>query len=136
MKGSASRPSSATMKGTRCAMSPDTNATSRESLSSLETSTLHLGPAGCSQGCGKLRPPIERVEALAGFGLYELLDDRDARGFAEAGEGCPLGLDPKPGAMLSLRGDPEIGNRIAHTNCIPPFAVCMSFGLRPVGYGI
>src|SRR5438874_2704560 len=42
MNGSASRPSSATMKGTRWAISPETNATSRESRSSLETMTLHL----------------------------------------------------------------------------------------------
>jgi hypothetical protein len=42
MKGSASRPSSATMNGTRCAINPATNATSRESLSSFETRTLHL----------------------------------------------------------------------------------------------
>jgi hypothetical protein len=27
--------------------------------------------------------------------------------------------------MLLLRGDTKIGDCIAHTNCIPPFAVCM-----------
>src|SRR5215216_6527042 len=42
MNGSASRPSSATMNGTRCAISPETNATSRDSRSSLATRTLHL----------------------------------------------------------------------------------------------
>jgi hypothetical protein len=36
-------PSSAAMKGTRCAMSAETKATSRESRSSFETITLHLG---------------------------------------------------------------------------------------------
>ena len=56
MKGSASRPSSATMKGTRCAISPDTNATSRESLSSLETTTQHLAlraAARAAASCGR-----------------------------------------------------------------------------------
>jgi hypothetical protein len=78
MKGSASRPSSATIKGTRCAISPETNATSRESLSSLEITTQHLALRGCRQGRGKLRPPIERIGAFAGFGLDKLLHDRDA----------------------------------------------------------
>jgi len=41
MNGSASRPSSATMNGTRWAISPATNATSRDRRSSLETRTQH-----------------------------------------------------------------------------------------------
>jgi hypothetical protein len=36
MKGSASRPRSVTMNGTRCAIRPDTNAASRESRSSFD----------------------------------------------------------------------------------------------------
>jgi hypothetical protein len=47
-------------------------------------STLQFGPAGCRQGRGKLRPPIERIGPLAGFGLDKLPDDRDPLGFAEA----------------------------------------------------
>ena len=43
MKGSASRPSSATMNGTRYAISPATNATSRDSRSSLETDRTRSG---------------------------------------------------------------------------------------------
>jgi hypothetical protein len=42
MNGSASRPSSATMNGTRWAIRPTTKATSRESRSSLATTTLHF----------------------------------------------------------------------------------------------
>ena len=42
MNGSASRPSSATMNGTRCTIRPATNATSRERRSSFETTTEHL----------------------------------------------------------------------------------------------
>jgi hypothetical protein len=40
MNGSASRPSSETMKGTRCAIRPETKATSRESRSNFETKML------------------------------------------------------------------------------------------------
>ena len=123
MKGSASRPSSATIKGTRCAISPETNATSRESLSSLEITTQHLALRGCRQGRGKLRPPIERIGAFAGFGLDKFPDDCDPLGFAEAGDGGALGFDAQARAMLLLRGDTKIGDCIAHTNCIPPFAV-------------
>jgi hypothetical protein len=36
-----------------------------------------------------------------------------------------LGLDAKAGAMLLLCGDTVIGNSSSHTNCIPPFALCM-----------
>ena len=42
INGSASRPSSATMNGTRCAIRPATKATSRDSRSSLATTTLHF----------------------------------------------------------------------------------------------
>ena len=100
MNGSASRPSSATMNGTRCAIRPDTNATSRESRSSLETRTQHLAVrAGAERGC-ELRPPIERVGALAGFGLDVLGDDGDALGLGEAGDGRALRLDAEARALL------------------------------------
>ena len=57
MNGSASRPSSATMKGTLCAIKPETNATSRESRSSSETTMLHfalLAAAKAAANCGRL----------------------------------------------------------------------------------
>jgi hypothetical protein len=63
-------------------------------------------------------------------GLDELRDNRDPLGFAEARHGRPLRFDPEPGAILSLCGYPEIGDCIAHTNCIPPFAVCMKFAVE------
>jgi hypothetical protein len=56
MKGSASRPSSATMNGTRCAISPATKATSRDRRSSLETRTQHLAAfawARAAASCGR-----------------------------------------------------------------------------------
>jgi hypothetical protein len=36
-----------------------------------------------------------------------------------------LRLDPQPRAVLLLRGDTKICDCFPHTNCIPPFAVCM-----------
>src|SRR3982074_1861154 len=126
MNGSASRPSWATMKGTRWAVSPETNATSRESRSSLETSPAHLAGGAGSQCRRELRPPIEGVRPLPGFGLHKFTDDRDPLDLREAPDGRSLRLDPEPGAALLLRGDSQIGDRLPHTNCIPPFAVCMN----------
>jgi hypothetical protein len=37
-----------------------------------------------------------------------------------------LRLNSQAGAVLLLCGDTVIGNSAFHTNCIPPFAVCMS----------
>jgi hypothetical protein len=55
MKGSASRPSSATMNGTRWAIRPATKATSRDNRSSLDTTMLHLAlraAANAAASCG------------------------------------------------------------------------------------
>jgi hypothetical protein len=57
MNGSASVPSSATINGTRCAISEATNAASRE---------IELGTA------------IERIGTLAGFDLSELGGDGES----------------------------------------------------------
>jgi hypothetical protein len=83
MKGSASRPSSATMKGTRCAISPETKATSRESRSSLETRTLQRAlraAARAAASCGRR----SRVGALAGFRLDVFGDDLQSFRLREA----------------------------------------------------
>jgi hypothetical protein len=85
-----------------------------------------FGGARGRQRRGKLWPPIERVGPLAGFGLDELTDDRNPLDLREATDGRSLRLDPEPGAVLLLRGDSQIGDRLPHTNCIPPFAVCMN----------
>ena len=96
MNGSASRPSSATMNGTRCAIRPATKATSRDSRSSLETRTQHFAALAAGQGGGELRPAVERVGALAGLGLDELGDDREALGFGEARDGGRCASIPRP----------------------------------------
>jgi hypothetical protein len=57
MKGSASRPNSATMNGTRWAIRPATKATSRDNRSSLATTTLHFllfAAARAAASCGRL----------------------------------------------------------------------------------
>jgi hypothetical protein len=61
-------------------------------------------------------PPIERVGPLAGFGLDELADNRNPLDLREATDGRSLRLDPEPGAVLLLRGDSQIGDRLPHTN--------------------
>ena len=125
MKGSASRPSSATMKGTRCAISPETNATSRESRSSLETSTAASRFAGGCESRRELRSPIERIGALAAFSFDVFGNDGEVFGFGEARDRRALGLDAEAGSVLLPCGDTIVGNSAFHTNRIPPFAVCM-----------
>ena len=125
MNGSASAPSSATMNGTRCAISPAMKATSRESRSSLETITGHLAERARSQGGSEAWPAIERVGTFAGFDLDVFRDDLDSLGFGEARDCGSLGFDAETRALLLLCGDTIIGNNPLHTNCIPPFAVCM-----------
>jgi hypothetical protein len=64
MNGSASTPSSATTKGIRCAISPEMQATSRQSRSSLLT-RIGIGEgAGKGNRCREPRPP-RRVTAAA-----------------------------------------------------------------------
>ena len=113
------------MNGTRCAISPATNATSRESRSSLDTRTQHLRGLGRSQRGGELGPPVERVGALAGFGLDELGDDGEVLGFGEPLDGGALRLDPETRALLLPCRDTIVGNSAIHTKGIPPFALCM-----------
>ena len=83
------------------------------------------GLGGGQRGC-ELRPAIERVRALAGFGLDVLGDDRDVLGFGEAGDRRALRLDPEPRALLLPSRDTKVGNSAVHTKCIPPFALCMN----------
>ena len=85
-----------------------------------------LGGAGSRQCSGKLRSPVEGVGTLAAFRLNELGDDCEPLGFGEAGDGGALCFDSKARAVLPVRGNSQIGNRLAHTNRIPPFAVCMN----------
>src|SRR4051812_29052749 len=112
MKGSASRPSSATMNGTRCAMRPATNATSRDSRSSFETRTLHLAVRAAARAAASwgLGASVERIGALAGLGLDELGDEGEAFSFREPGNGRALRFDTEPGALLLPSRDTIVAN--------------------------
>jgi hypothetical protein len=97
----------------------------RESLSSLETTTQHLAlraAAKAAASCGRrssASKPLP-VSASTNSPMIVILSASPKRV-----HGSPLRLDPEPGAMLSLSGYPVIGDCISHTNCIPPFAICM-----------
>src|SRR5215218_10070300 len=106
MNGSVSGPSSATMNGTRCAIRPAMNATSRLSLSSFATSTGHFrrfASARAAASCGELRPSVERVGSLAGLDLDVFAHDLDALGLTEPLNSGLLRLKPQAGAPLPGR---------------------------------
>jgi hypothetical protein len=84
------------------------------------------GLAGRGQRCCQLRATVDRIGALAAFGFDVFGDDRDLFGFCEARDRGALGLNAEAGAVLLLCGDTIVSNSAIHTNCIPPFAVCIS----------
>ena len=114
MNGSASAPSSATRNGTRCAISPEMKATSRDSRSSLATMTGQRGLARRVQRRPELRPAEQRIAALAALGLDVLGEDGDALCLGEPGDRHPLRLDAEPGAPLGARRDAVVGDRPVH----------------------
>ena len=96
MNGSASRPNSATINGTRCAISPETKATSRDSRSSFDTTTQHLAvraTASAVASCG-------RRSRASGFVFHELGHDLQILGLGERRNVSALGLDAEPGPVL------------------------------------
>ena len=93
MNGSASAPSSATMKGTRCAMSPAIKATSRESRSSLATMTGHFAGLARGKRRSELRSAVQGIGSLAGFRLDELGREFVALRLRKASDRGTLGLD-------------------------------------------
>jgi hypothetical protein len=46
-------------------------------------------------------------------------------GVRKARDGCTLRFAAETRAMLLPSGDTIVGNSGFHTNCIPPFALCM-----------
>ena len=99
----------ATMNGTRCAISPEMKATSRERRSSLATTTGHLALRAASKRGGELRTAVERIGAFAGLHLHELRDQRHAFGFGKAGTVLRCASMPRPDA-LPLGGDSVVGD--------------------------
>src|SRR4051812_15919578 len=120
MNGSASRPSSATMNGTRCAIRPATKATSRESRSSFETRTQHLpwrAAASAAASCGHRSRASAPLPVSAS--TYSAMI-ADGLGFGKPLDGSSLRLDSKARALLLPYGD------AVHTKGIPPFALWMN----------
>ena len=117
VNGSTSAPSSATRKGTRCAIKPETKWTSWLSRSSLATATGHVFPLRrvLGEGLGQIRAALEGVRALAGLNFSELGDDLEPLGLGEPGDGGALGVDAKPRAALLAGADPVVGDeRLRH----------------------
>src|SRR6267142_1642555 len=114
MKGSASRPSSATMNGTRWAIRPATKATSRDRRVQLGNNYAALRRLCSGQRCGQLRAPVQGVRALTSFSFDKL--SRNSEGFAsgEVIDSGPLGIKAEAGAVLALRRNPKICNRLLH----------------------
>ena len=54
-----------------------------------------LGPLRLLQGGAKLRPPLERISAIAGFDLGVFGGDREALGLGERGDGGALRFEAK-----------------------------------------
>ena len=81
MNGSASRPSSATMNGTHCAIRPATNGTSRDSRSSFDSGSMFRQR--------RVEMQHERVSVAAEFGD----DERHALGH-EAGNERDIARQP------------------------------------------
>src|SRR5215216_4783965 len=96
MKGSASAPSSATMNGTRWATREATNATSRESRSSLATITGQRFARPVANAEASSGAAIDRIRTLAGLHFDELGRESEPFPFGEAGYGRTLGLDAEP----------------------------------------
>ena len=75
--------------------------------------------ARCGQRCGELRAAVERVGALAGLDLGELVKDGDALGFGKAGDRGSLGLDAQARSTLPLCRNAVVGNCGRHLLFLP-----------------
>jgi hypothetical protein len=70
--------------------------------------------AGGREGAGELRPPLERVGALAGCRLHELGGDGESSHLGKVGDGRLLRLNAQAGAALPLGRDPVVGDGGRH----------------------
>jgi hypothetical protein len=86
-------------------MSPYSNATSRDSRSSLETTSLHLAARAAAR-------------AAASCGRRPSAYDRQPFGFGKAGHGRALCFDAEAGAAPLLGGETVVGDSGFHTNRI------------------
>ena len=102
------------MNGTRWAIRPATNATSRDRRSSFDTTTLHLALRAAANAAASLRPAVQGVGALPRFRLRVFADDGEALSCREALNGRPLGFYAEARALLSLGGNSKICDSAIH----------------------
>jgi hypothetical protein len=93
MKGSASAPNSGDDRGHALRHQPGDECDIPREPVELGDQHRAFRLAGCGEGCGKLRPAIERIGSLAGFDLGEFLKKGDAGCFGEASDCRSLSLD-------------------------------------------
>src|SRR5436190_16898158 len=105
MKGSASTPSSATMNGTCCAISPAMNATSRDSRSSLATMTGHLPARPAARAAASCGRRSNASEPFPSLDLDELRCELETLRLGEALNGGLLRFDAEPRAALAPGGN-------------------------------
>jgi hypothetical protein len=108
------------MNGTRWAIRPTTNATSRESRSSSRDYHGALAGLACCQRCAELGSTVEGIGSLAGLDLGELGDERVALSLGEAGNGGPLRFYPEAGFALPGGRDAVVGDGMLHGDKNPP----------------
>src|SRR5262245_13702685 len=85
----------------------------------LRNDDRSLDAVGVSESCGELRSPLDRVAAFAGLDLGEGVDDHEAVGLGEAGDGVALRFQPEPGLALLLCGDTNVGDGRLHGVAYP-----------------
>ena len=117
VNGSTLRPSAATMNGTRCAIRPAMNATSRRQPVELGHRNLALGLLGRLQRRLQLRPALQCIGSFAGLDLSEFGDDLEALGLGERLSRPRAGLQPKAGTALLLGRDAVIASCAAPKLC-------------------
>ena len=110
LKGSTSGPSSATIKGTRLAMSPLMKATSRLKSVELGDHDRALLPLGGVESALQLGSEFERVSSLAGLDLEELAGQVKALGLGKADDRLSLSLEAEAAFALAVGGYAEIGD--------------------------
>jgi hypothetical protein len=69
-------------------------------------------PSSRIHGCGKLGTTLEGIATRTTLGLLKPVIDYEALSGREVADRLALGLKAKPRALLALRADPNIANRI------------------------
>jgi hypothetical protein len=100
--GTMSAPSSATMNGMRCTMSPLMKWTSRESLSSFRDRDRAFAFPGHVERACQLRPELERVRSLACLDFGKFSDSLEPVRLRERSNASRWASSPKHPFMLHI----------------------------------